>query len=70
MKNTFFCNICQIKTYLFNIYFLVTFDLEKILKKKQIQILNVNECFAIQNTTFKIKEINCSKCLNKTQHTC
>jgi ubiquitin C-terminal hydrolase len=70
MKKTFFCNICKTKTYSFNSYFLVTFDLEKILKTNQIQILNLNECFAYQNTTFKIKEINCSKCLNKTQHTC
>ena len=70
MKKTFFCNICKIKTYSFNSYFLVTFNLEKILKKNQIQFLNVNECFSNQNTTSIIKEINCSKCLNKTQHTC
>jgi serine/threonine protein kinase len=71
MKETFFCNICDIKTYSFVSYFLVTFDLEKILKTyPNIQILNLDESFAYQNTTFKIKEINCNKCLNKTQHKC
>ena len=71
MKTTFFCNICHLKTYTFNSYFLITFDLEKILKNRpNIHILNLDESFENQNTTSKIKEINCNKCFNKTKHTC
>ena len=69
MKLTYFCNICKIKTYSFNSYFLVTFDLEKILKNNNIQILNLEDNFANQNQTPKKIELYCSKCLNKTMHT-
>ena len=69
MKLTYFCNICKIKTYSFNSYFLVTFDLEKILKNNNIQILNLEDNFENQNETPKKIELYCSKCLNKTMHT-
>jgi len=69
MKVTYFCHICKIKTYSFTSYFLVTFDLEKILKNYNIRILKLEQYFPIQNTKKYRTEKICDKCFNKTRHT-
>ena len=69
MKVTYFCHVCKIKTFSFSSYFLVTFDLEKILEQNNIQILRIEEQFANQNIMkYRTKKI-CDKCFNKTSHT-
>ena len=72
MKETFFCNFCKIKTYQFSSYFFVTFDIEKMTSKNNntINELDIVEQFAKQNRTMKKNELYCSKCLNKTNHSC
>ena len=68
MKVIYFCKDCKIKTYSFTSYFLVTFDLEKIFKEKNIQFLNLEESFTIQNAMQFITEKTCNKCLKKIHH--
>jgi serine/threonine protein kinase len=68
MKVTYFCNDCKIKTYAFISCFLVTFDLEKLVKNNNIQYLNLEENFAHQNGLKYFTQKTCSKCLNKTNH--
>ena len=68
MKITYFCNECRTKTYSFTSIFSVVFDLEKILKNKNIQFLNIDESFSNQNKLRFVGEKKCSKCLNITHH--
>ena len=70
IKKVYFCNNCKIKTYSFNSYFLVTFDLKKIFPNNNNQLLNLEESFANLNQTVKKTELYCSKCLNKNMHSC
>ncbi len=69
MKEIKLCNKCKLKTYLFKSYFLVTFDLEKILKNNpNIQKISLEENFDSHNKETKIKEILCKKCQKYTTH--
>ena len=70
MKLTNFCSDCQLKTYSFNSFFFVTFNLEQILKTNNINIFNIEDNFQAQNQNQKNQSLYCSKCLNKTNHTC
>ena len=70
MKLTNFCSNCQLKTYSFNSYFFVTFNLEKILKRNNISIFNIEDNFGEQNQNERIARLYCNKCLNKTNHYC
>ena len=68
MKITNFCNQCKIKTYSFNSFFFVTFNLEQILKYNNISQLNLQEQFLKQKNDFTQKRLYCGKCVNKTIH--
>ena len=68
MKQTNFCLNCQLKTYTFQSYFFVTFDMEKITKKEKISEIDLEDCFYFQNTNFEKKNNYCNECLNKTGH--
>ena len=70
MKKTNYCLQCKIITYSFSSFFFVTFNLENILKNNNIQVLNIEELIAKQNTTFNSNILYCNKCLNKTKHSC
>ena len=70
MKLTNFCSVCKLKTYSFNHYFFVTFNLEKILKTNNISIFNIEDNFGEQNQNERIVPLYCNKCLNKTNHSC
>ena len=70
MKLTNICSSCELKTYAFNSYFFVTFDLEKILSQKNITKVDIEECFDIQNKKKNIELVYCSKCLNRTKQFC
>ena len=70
MKLTNFCSDCQLKTYSFNSFFFITFNLEKILKTNNINIFNIEDNFQAQNQNQNIQSLYCSKCLNKTNHSC
>ena len=70
MKLTNFCIKCRIKTYSFSSYFFVTIDLEKYLKSNNINQLDIFNYFRYQNKSMTWKDIFCSKCLNKTNHSC
>ena len=68
IKETKICNSCNHKNYMFKGYFLITFDLEKILKKNNIQKLNIEEAFEYKINDIITKENYCPKCLNITSH--
>ena len=69
MKITYFCHVCKTKTFAFTNYFLVTFDLEKILENNNIQFLKLEELFINQNTkNYRTKKI-CNECFKRTRHT-
>ena len=70
MKLTNLCTECELKTYSFNSYFFVTFDLEKILKQKNISVVDISSCLDIQNKKQINQPIYCSKCLNRTNQVC
>ena len=70
MKLTNFCMKCRIKTYSFSSYFFVTIDLEKYLKSNNINRLDIVNYFRYQNNSMNWRDIFCSKCLNKTRHSC
>ena len=70
MKLTNFCSICELKTFSFTSYFFVTFNLEKLLKKKNYKVFSIEENFGEQNKNNTEKLLYCSKCLNKTKHFC
>ena len=70
MKLTNFCNECKIRTYSFSSFFFVTFNLENIFKTNNNSVLNLEEQFVKQNKTFTPNLLYCSKCLNKTKHSC
>ena len=60
------CSACKIKTFSFKNYFFITINLEKILGNNyNIPQLNLQDNLTFQN---EIKELYCSKCLNKTKH--
>ena len=68
MRQTNTCSTCNIKTYKFSCYFYVNFNLEKILKKKTINVLDLEDTFRLDN---KFNEqLFCSKCFKKTEHNC
>ena len=62
------CKKCLLKTYLFKSYFYVSFDLEKISKKNNIQRLQLEDSFDFLNKEEKIKDYYCSKCVKKCPH--
>ena len=68
MKQTNFCFDCRLKTYTFQSYFFVTFDIEKITKKEEISKIDLDDCFYFQNTNPEKKNNYCNECLNKTKH--
>ena len=68
MKQTNICNICNIKTYSFSSYFYANFNLKKILAKKTINTLDLEETFKMENTF--TDNFFCSKCFKKTEHKC
>ena len=67
-KLTNSCTVCNNITYIFNCYFLVIIDIEKILQIKSITSseLNLEQC--LKNIIITKKEIYCDKCLKKTLH--
>ena len=68
-KITKFCNSCKLRTFSFNTYFFITFNLEDILKRyNNIAELNLLEQLINQKTSQTEKPLYCSKCLNKTIH--
>ena len=70
MKLTNICSECELKTFSFNSYFFVTFDLEKILKQNNISMVDVENCFGLQNQKKMNQLVYCSKCLNRTNQFC
>lgn len=68
MELTNICNVCKIKTYSFNSFFFITFNLENILKNNNIQILNIEEQFSRQNQYLYFYNRYCTKCISKTEH--
>ena len=67
MKVTNICSQCKIKTYSFNSFFFVTFNLEQILKYNNFTQLNIQEQFLKQKNISQ-KSMYCGKCVNKTIH--
>ena len=67
-KITDYCNECKIKTFSFNSFFFITFNLEHILKKNNIVEFNLHEQLFKQKYTLTEKLLYCNKCLNKTMH--
>ena len=67
-KITDYCNECKIKTYSYNSFFFITFNLEHILKKNYIEEFNLLEQLFKQKYTLSEKLLYCNKCLNKTMH--
>ena len=71
IKITNVCNVCNIKTFSFNAFFFVTFNLENILKNNNnIQVLNIEEQFLKQNQNKYSDNHYCTKCICKTDHNC
>ena len=73
MKQTNFCYQCKLKTYSFQSYFFITFDIEKIVNKakednENISEIDLDDCFYFQNSNFEDKNNYCSECLKKTKH--
>ena len=68
MKITHLCNKCNIRTYSFNSFFFITFNLEHILKNSNIKELNIQEQFIKQKNNSVENLHYCSKCVNKTIH--
>jgi len=65
IENT--CKICNNITYIFNCYFFITIDIDKIFQIKNFSSeLNLLEC--LTNTIITKKEIYCCKCLKNTLH--
>lgn len=68
IKEIKICEECKFKTYEFKSYFIVNFDLEKILKPNNIKKLKLEDSFDFLNKEEKLKNYFCSKCLKKSQH--
>ena len=68
MKITNFCIQCKIRTYSFNSFFFVTFNLEQIIKYNNISELNLQEQFLRQKNVLNQKILYCGKCVKKTIH--
>ena len=69
MKEIKICKECKLKTYHFKSYFLITFNLEKVLKNNPgIQIINIEDNFNFHNKEVLTKEKFCYKCQKCVQH--
>ena len=68
MKSSKICQNCQMQTFSFNSFFFLTFDLEKILKEREIMNIDMPMVFKIYNSNAKIINDYCIKCLKGTKH--
>ena len=68
MKITNLCRQCQLRTFSFNSFFFITFNLEKILKNNFTQQFNLQEQLIKQKDYVIENQFYCSKCLTKTAH--
>lgn len=68
-KITKCCNSCKLRTFSFNTYFFITFNLEDILNNyNNIEELNLKEQLINQRYFQTYNPLYCSKCVNKTIH--
>ncbi len=70
MKTVKICSGCNNQIYSFSSFFFITLNLETILKKVNIPILNIEEQLFLQNQNIIQNFMYCSKCLNKTKQNC
>lgn len=70
IKEKRFCNNCKGNSYLFRSYFLVTFNLEQLIKNNKNKIIDIKECFEQQNGNEQIKTMFCNKCFGIFNHYC
>ena len=73
MKKTNFCSKCKLRTFSFNCYFFISFNLEKIFtnnNNNNISPINLEKCFLSKNRKISFNTIYCRKCNNKTKHYC
>ena len=68
IKCTNICNKCNNKTYTFNSYFLVNFNLNKIIEKQNIININIQDLLTIKD--IYINKMYCNNCIEKTEHNC
>ena len=70
IKEDRICNNCQLKTYKFQSYFCITFDLAKIANKIENSEKNINleQCFEYQKQEEIMKDIMCSRCNKINAH--
>ena len=68
IKLTKDCQECKIRTFSFNSFFFITFDLEKYAKEETFFNIDIPTIFSKFNSNEKIIENYCIKCLKSTKH--